>query len=88
MSKPVTEQDFRMPQFWDAKPEDYERREDGEIVRKDRWETTVRKIASAIGVDPREGFECEVLLFWVENLIERAKIQQSFLNHVIVHSLN
>lgn len=69
----VTERDFRMPEFWDAKPEDYERREDGRIVRKDRWETTVRAIATAIGVGAREGFECDVLLFWVKNLIQRAK---------------
>lgn len=68
----VTERDFRMPQFRDAKPEDYERREDGEIVRKDRWETTVRAIATKIGVDPREEFECAVLLFWLNDFIERA----------------
>jgi len=73
MGRPVTEQDFRMPQFRDAKPEDYERRDDGFIVRKDRWETTVRAIASEFGVDAREGFECETLLFWVEDFIERAK---------------
>jgi hypothetical protein len=71
MSKPVTEQDFRMPQFLDAKPEDYERRADGRIVRTDRWETTVRAIASAMSV---EAFECDVLLFWVEDLIKRAKM--------------
>lgn len=73
MTRPVTEQDFRQPQFRDAKPEDYERREDGAIVRKDRWETTVRKIASEFGVDARQGFECETLLVWVEDFIERAK---------------
>ena len=72
MQRPGTEQDFRMPQFRDAKPEDYERRADGAIVRKDRWETTVRAIASHFGVDPRQGFECETLLVWVESFIERA----------------
>lgn len=73
MARPVTEQDFRMPQFRDAKPEDYERRDDGQIVRKDRWETTVRAIASQFGVDARKGFECDTLLHWVEDFIERAK---------------
>lgn len=73
MTRPVTEQDFRQPQFRDAKPEDYERRDDGAIVRKDRWETTVRKIASEFGVDARQGFECETLLVWVDDFIERAK---------------
>lgn len=73
MSEPVTERDFRLPEFRDAKPEDYERRADGRIVRKDRWETTVRAIASEFGADSREGFECETLLFWVGDFIERAK---------------
>jgi hypothetical protein len=73
MQRPVTEQDFRQPQFRDAKPEDYERRDDGAIVRKDRWEKTVRAIASKFGVDPRQGFECETLLAWVEEFIERAE---------------
>lgn len=73
MVRQVKEADFRMPQYRDAKPEDYEFREDGRLVRKDRWETTVRKIASKLGVDARDGFECDLLLFSVENLIERAK---------------
>jgi hypothetical protein len=73
MGQPVTERDFRQPEFRDANPEDYERRSDGRIVRKDRWETTVRAIASKFGVDARDGFECETLLFWVGNFIERAQ---------------
>jgi hypothetical protein len=72
-ASPVTERDFRRPEFLDAKPEDYERRADGRVVRKDRWEVTVRAIASHFGVDPREGFECDTLLFWVEEFIDRAK---------------
>ena len=47
--KTVTEQDFRKPEFIDAKVEDYEFRHDGKLVRKDRWETAVRSIASALG---------------------------------------
>jgi len=42
----VTERDFRRPEFLDAKAEDYEIQEDGCVVRKDRWEMAVRKIAS------------------------------------------
>lgn len=42
----VTEWDFRKPEFRDAKPEDYELRDDGVPVRKDRWEWAVRSIAS------------------------------------------
>ncbi len=44
----VTERDFRQEEFRDADPKDYEFRDDGAIVRKDRWETGVRRIASAI----------------------------------------
>lgn len=73
MSDPITERDFRMPEFLDAKPEDYERRGDGAIVRKDRWETALRAISSAMGVNAREGFECDLLVFSVEQLIEKAR---------------
>jgi hypothetical protein len=69
----VTEADFRMAQYRDAKPEDYEFRDDGVLVRKDRWETTVRFIASKFGADAREGFECEALAYWVADFVDRAK---------------
>lgn len=45
---PVTSLDFRMPGYRDAKPEDYEWADNGELARKDRWETTIRSIAYAI----------------------------------------
>lgn len=47
--KEVTERDFRQPQFIDANPADYEFRDDGAVVRKDRWETGIRKLASSLG---------------------------------------
>lgn len=50
----VTERDFRMPEFRTAKPEDYEFREDGKLVRKDRWEQAVQSIRSLVGIDARE----------------------------------
>lgn len=40
----VTERDIRLPEFRDAKLEDLEFREDGVIVRKDRWERGIRNI--------------------------------------------
>lgn len=49
MERQVTELDFRMPEFRDAKVEDYEWRDDGKLVRKDRWETGIRRIAGRIG---------------------------------------
>jgi len=69
----VTEADFRMPQFRDAKPEDYEFRADGCLVRKDRWEKTCRDIASLMGYSSREGFELDCLAYSVEVLVNAAK---------------
>lgn len=43
MRRQVAELDFRLPEFRDAKVEDYEFREDGKLVRKDRWESAVHK---------------------------------------------
>lgn len=57
MKRPVTELDFRAPEFRDAKVEDYEFRDDGKVVRKDRWETSFRSIAYALGFNGRNGFE-------------------------------
>ena len=54
MGRTVTEQDFRMPEFRDAKPEDYEFRRDGKIVRKDRWERAVQSLRFLVGIDRRE----------------------------------
>lgn len=58
MSREVKERDIRMPEFKDAKLEDLEFRDDGAIVRKDRWERTVRNIACTL-IGSRSKFECE-----------------------------
>jgi len=50
MKREVTERDFRRPELRDAKVEDYEFREDGALVRKDRWETGIYQVASAVGM--------------------------------------
>lgn len=50
----VTERDFRSPEFWDAKVEDYEFRNDGKLVRKDRWECAIGSIRVMVGVSSRE----------------------------------
>jgi hypothetical protein len=54
----VTERDFRRPEFRDADPKDYEFREDGAIVRKDRWETAIHRIRVRLG-DRRREFEVD-----------------------------
>lgn len=54
----VTEMDFRMPEYRDARVEDYEFRCDGKLVRKDRWECAVNSIRHLVGLD---SFEFEIV---------------------------
>lgn len=65
----VTEHDFRMPEFRDAKPEDYEFRRDGKLVRKDRWEMAVQSVRFLVGIDGRE--------FEIEDVLERVRAMAS-----------
>jgi len=50
MKKEVTELDLRRPEFQDPKlkPEHFEFDADGEVVRKDRFETGMRKVHSVL----------------------------------------
>ncbi len=64
----VTEQDFRMPEFRDANPADYEFRADGKLVRKDRWERAVMSICSEVGLNIR-AFEVDEVVEAVEKLV-------------------
>lgn len=54
MSRTVTEEDFRMPEFRGKDPKDYEFRADGKVVRKDRWESAIHSIRYALGDNRRE----------------------------------
>ncbi len=67
MSRQVTEQDFRRPEFRDAKVEDYEFRRDGALVRKDRWEQGIHRIHSIVGRIGRD-FEIQEVIEAVEQL--------------------
>lgn len=69
MTKRVTEQDFRCPEFRDANPEDYEFRPDGKIVRKDRWERGIRSIVGLLGMS-RSEFEIDDVVLRVQALID------------------
>lgn len=68
MNRKVTEADFRMPEYKDAKPEDYEFRhdDDNKPVRKDRWERGIKKIASILEFNMRDGIEIEDVVAEVE----------------------
>ena len=64
----VTERDIRMPEFRDVKLEDLEIRDDGKIVRKDRWETGIRRIRGLLG-DQRREFEIDDVVQAVEAIV-------------------
>lgn len=64
----VTERDIRMPEFRDDKLEDLEFRNDGKVVRKDRWETGIHKIRRVLG-DRRREFEIDDVVQAVEALV-------------------
>jgi hypothetical protein len=70
--RPVTERDFRMPEFRDADPADYEFRDDGKVVRKDRWEVGIRNIANILHAD-RDGWEINDIVWQVQAMIEDAR---------------
>lgn len=66
----VTERDLRMREFKDAKIEDLEFRADGEIVRKDRWETGIHRIRNLLS-DSRGEFEIDDVVEAVSALIKK-----------------
>lgn len=48
MSREVTERDLRAAEYSDGKPDEYEFRNDGKIVRKDRFQRGMRDIAAIV----------------------------------------
>lgn len=87
MNRPVTEADFRKPEFRDAKPEDYEIRHDGAIVRKDRWENGMHHIAATLGFNAREGFEIMDVVNAVRRLSGVLDVQANQLDSVFTDRL-
>lgn len=63
----VTENDFRLDEYKGAKIEDYEFRQDGQLVRKDRWEQGFRAIATQANL---RSFEIHEVLLAVKRLVE------------------
>jgi hypothetical protein len=70
MNKQVTEFDFRKPEFMHSKVEDYEFREDGKIVRKDRFRRGIFEIVTALGMDVRN-FETYDVVNAVQALVNQ-----------------
>ncbi len=73
----VTEQDFRMPEYRDAKPEDYEFRADGKLVRKDRWERGIRSIVGILGMS-RDDFEIEDVVNLIKIMHEKTNKSEHY----------
>ena len=46
--RPAELSDFIIPEFRGKDPKDYEVREDGKVVRKDRWENGIRCIRNLL----------------------------------------
>jgi hypothetical protein len=70
----VTERDFRLPEYQDANPEEYEWRADGKLVRKDRWERGWHNLIDVLG--ERQGmshrnFEIPIIVAAVERLADK-----------------
>lgn len=65
-NRDVTERDFRMPEFRDAKVEDYEFRSDGKVVRKDRWKAGIHSIRNLLGFTGRE--------FEIQDVVEGVRV--------------
>lgn len=73
MNKKVTEQDFRKPEFVDENPDDYERRLDGKIVKKDRWKKFAHSVVNDVGMNVRE-FELPDVASKVRELVLDSEI--------------
>lgn len=58
-----------MPEFRDANVADYEFDGDGNVVRKDRWESAIREIRHLVGVDSRR-FEISEVIAAVRTLAD------------------
>lgn len=74
----LTERDIRLPQFKDSKLEDLEFDGTGEVVRKDRFETSMRKIQGMLhgvnGLSSRSGWTCEQVVVAVNILLRFKKL--------------
>lgn len=78
----VTFDDFIMPEYRGKNPEDYEFREDGKIVRKDRWESGIHKIHNILmemGVMPDESeFEIDDVVNAVSSLLVHKNEERTY----------
>lgn len=69
-NRPVTEDDVRLPEFRGMRLDNLEFREDGKVVRKDRWMMGIRSIAVTLGMSTRDGFEIDDIIARIDKLLE------------------
>lgn len=74
MSKQVTESDIRLPQFKDAKLEDLEFDPSGEVVRKDRFYTGMKRMN---GILIEHGISSARDSWTVDEVVNKFKILMS-----------
>lgn len=67
MNREVTEKDLRAPEFQEGGPEDYEFREDGKLVRKDRFKRGIQDIACIL-FGARRAYEVDEVVKEVHRL--------------------
>jgi hypothetical protein len=81
MMRAVTEFDLRAEEFRhpDTKPEDLEFREDGKIVRKDRYERAFRSLVEPAGYSLR-GFEIDEVVDKIQDLLKEGEIIEAILS--------
>lgn len=66
----VTERDMRDPKYGMGEPHEFEFRDDGAIVRKDRWEMGIRRIAGAVGALEHRQFEIDDVVQRVQDMTD------------------
>jgi hypothetical protein len=65
----VTEDDVRLPEFRGIRLDNLEFRDDGKVVRKDRWMMGMYRVAGHLGMSARKGFEIEEVVERIEKLM-------------------
>ena len=65
------QEDFVIPKFRGKNPDEYEVREDGECLRKDRWEMAVQRIRELVGIHHHADWEIKDVVGAVEKLIDK-----------------
>jgi len=65
----ATQDDFLKPEFIGKDPCDYEVREDGKVVRIDRWEEAVQCIREIVGIPSGSDWEIEDIIRAVERKV-------------------